>query len=126
MNTNCLFCKIRDTWIEIVCENDLFFSMRDANPVSPWHALIIPKSHIDSFFDLSDQQIILLYALIWKTKETIENKFNPDWFNIWINDWEAAWRTIHHLHIHLIPRYIWDIPNPRWGIRHLIPWKGDY
>lgn len=50
----------------------------------------------------------------------------PDGYNIGINEGEAAGRTIHHLHIHIIPRYFGDVPNPRGGIRHIIPEKGNY
>ncbi|MBD3249441.1 HIT domain-containing protein [Candidatus Woesearchaeota archaeon] len=50
----------------------------------------------------------------------------PDAYNFGNNDGEAAGRTIHHLHIHIIPRYKGDVENPRGGIRHIIPELGDY
>ena len=45
---------------------------------------------------------------------------NPSWYNIGINEWEDAWRTIHHLHIQIIPRYKGDIENPTWGVRNIV------
>ncbi len=56
----------------------------------------------------------------------IVEKHHPDAFNLGVNDGEAAGRTIHHVHLHLIPRYVGDVENPRGGIRHIIPGKGDY
>lgn len=50
----------------------------------------------------------------------------PDGYNFGNNDGEAAGRTIHHLHIHLIPRYLGDVINPKGGIRNIIPTMGDY
>lgn len=54
----------------------------------------------------------------------IEKK--PDGYNIGLNEGEAAGRTIHHLHIHIIPRYIGDVEDPRGGIRNIIPAYGNY
>ena len=50
----------------------------------------------------------------------------PDAYNFGNNDGEAAGRTIHHLHIHIIPRYLGDVPDPRGGIRNIIPELGNY
>jgi hypothetical protein len=50
----------------------------------------------------------------------------PEAFNIGINVGEAAGQTVFHLHVHLIPRYRGDVPDPRGGVRHVIPGKGRY
>lgn len=50
----------------------------------------------------------------------------PDGYNFGNNDGEAAGRTVHHLHIHIIPRYKGDVDDPRGGIRHIIPEMGNY
>ena len=50
----------------------------------------------------------------------------PDAYNHGINDGLAAGRTVHHLHWHIIPRFLGDIEDPRGGIRHMIPGKGNY
>lgn len=67
-----------------------------------------------------------MYALAKVARGIIVSKYKPDAFTIGINDGAAAGRTIHHLHLHLIPRYVGDVENPRGGIRHIIPGKGDY
>jgi diadenosine tetraphosphate (Ap4A) HIT family hydrolase len=67
-----------------------------------------------------------MYDLIKQVKDTVTIASRPDGFNIGINDGEAAGRTIHHLHIHLIPRFKGDVPNPRGGVRYVVPEKGNY
>ncbi len=61
-----------------------------------------------------------------KLKEIIEKKFSPASFNIGINDGPEAGQTVPHLHMHLIPRFKGDVPDPRGGIRWIIPDKADY
>lgn len=119
----CIFCNNTK---KRILENELFYSRWDEFPVSKGHSIVIPKRHIESFFDLSDAEVCGLYNLIKRTKEVIDENYHPDAYNLGINDGEAAGRTIHHLHIHIIPRYKGDVENPRGGVRHTIPGKGDY
>ena len=66
------------------------------------------------------------FDLVKTVKEIIKNKFNPDGFNVGVNSGETAGQTIFHAHIHVIPRYKGDVPNPRGGVRNVIPDKADY
>lgn len=100
--------------------------VRDAYPVSPGHTLIIPKRHVGSFFELSGDERSELLALLDAAKSNLEQEFKPQAYNIGINDGAAAGQTIPHLHIHLIPRYEGDRPDPRGGVRWIIPEKADY
>lgn len=50
----------------------------------------------------------------------------PDGYNFGINDGEATGRTVHHLHLHIIPRFKGDVQNPAGGVRHLMPGMGNY
>ena len=123
----CLFCD-RDNKNEhtIICENELAYARWDNIPAAEGHAEVIPKRHVLSFFDLTDEEILAIHHLASDAKNVITSKYHPDAFNIGVNDGEAAGRSIHHLHVHLIPRYIGDVENPRGGVRHIIPGKGDY
>jgi diadenosine tetraphosphate (Ap4A) HIT family hydrolase len=56
----------------------------------------------------------------------LSQRFHPDGFNIGINVGDAAGQTVPHVHIHLIPRYMGDVANPKGGVRGIIPGKGDY
>jgi diadenosine tetraphosphate (Ap4A) HIT family hydrolase len=64
--------------------------------------------------------------LLDAAKAVVSFEFRPDGFNIGINDGAAAGQTVPHLHIHLIPRYKGDLPDPRGGVRWLFPEKADY
>ena len=122
---SCQFCDIQKSEDKIL-ENDHFFSHYDGFPVSKGHSLIISRCHVDSFFDLSKEEVQSMYDLIKKTKEIIQKKFNPDGYNIGINEGKTAGQTVFHLHIHLIPRYKGDVVNPTGGVRNIFPDKADY
>lgn len=123
----CLFCD-RDNKNKhrIILENDFCYARWDNFPVSRGHLEIVPKLHISSFFDIDDEQLIQLYALIKEAKALVQKKYSPDGYNIGINEGEAAGRTVHHLHLHIIPRYKGDVEDPHGGIRNIIPGKGKY
>ena len=126
MQNNCLFCEIYSDKSIIIYENSLFWSLFDKNPVTKGHALLIPKKHVVSFFDLDSKDFENLFEGMNEVKKIIDKKYSPDAYNIGINDGETAGRTIHHLHIHLIPRYKGDVKNPMGGVRNVIPGKGEY
>ncbi len=125
-DNTCLFCDRENPKNNIFFENDFCYARWDNFPVSPGHAEIVPKRHIESFFDLKDDELIKLYSLLLKVKDMIQEKYKPNGYNIGTNDGEAAGRTVHHLHVHLIPRYKGDVFDPRGGIRNVIPEKGSY
>jgi diadenosine tetraphosphate (Ap4A) HIT family hydrolase len=120
----CLFCN---TDREKVAENSLAYVIKDAYPVSEGHALIIPKRHFDSYFDIKQPELNAVQSLLSETQKQITQSDNSvTGFNIGINQGKDAGQTIFHCHIHLIPRRAGDVENPRGGIRHLIPGKGGY
>jgi diadenosine tetraphosphate (Ap4A) HIT family hydrolase len=86
-------------------------------------ALVIPKRHVGSFFDVSDAERDALLGLLEVAKAAAGREFEPAGYNIGINDGSAAGQTVPHLHIHLIPRYDGDMPDPRGGVRWVIPSK---
>jgi diadenosine tetraphosphate (Ap4A) HIT family hydrolase len=119
----CLFCNPKG---KSIFENEIIIAIFDAYPVSPGHSLIITKRHVQSFFQISDIELFNLRLGINEAKRQLDNQFRPDGYNIGINDGEAAGQTIEHLHIHLIPRYKGDSPDPRGGIRWIFPDKAKY
>lgn len=110
----------------IVFEGDFFFIIEDGFPVSPGHLLIISRDLKKDFFELSEQEKLQLPVMIEKAKSIIEEKHNPDGYNIGMNCGEAAGQTVMHFHCHVIPRYKGDMENPRGGVRHCINGRGYY
>ncbi|CAG1022353.1 ATP adenylyltransferase [Methylococcales bacterium] len=121
---NCPFCNLSAG--RIIQSDNLVLAIWDGFPISPGHVLILPKRHVGSIFDATNDEVSSLMRLLNFTKISLQEKFNPDGYNIGINDGPAAGQTIPHLHIHLIPRYKSDSLDPRGGIRWIIPEKADY
>ena len=121
---SCLFCSIDEN--RIILENETVVAIRDAFPVSFGHTLIIPKRHIASFFETSKEEREAIVEALEQCKLILDKEFNPDGYNIGINDGVMAGQTVMHLHIHLIPRYKGDSTDPRGGIRWIFPGKARY
>jgi diadenosine tetraphosphate (Ap4A) HIT family hydrolase len=120
----CPFCSLPAS--RIVDGNDFGVVIRDAYPVSVGHTLIIPRRHIGSFFELTAEERTALMSLLDAAKLVLDQEHTPQGYNIGINDGPVAGQTVPHLHIHLIPRYQGDRPDPRGGVRWIIPEKADY
>lgn len=121
---NCPFCKLPAERVVFSATEALV--IRDAFPVTPGHTLVIPRRHIGSFFELTAVERDCLFELLAQAKAELDRSFQPDGFNIGINDGAAAGQTVPHLHVHLIPRYRGDAPDPRGGVRWVMPAKAKY
>jgi diadenosine tetraphosphate (Ap4A) HIT family hydrolase len=124
IQSECPFCNLDNS--RIILTNAYAIALYDGFPVSVGHSLIIPKRHIASFFEATREEQAALLDLLAEMQEVLVKKRNPDGFNIGINVGEAAGQTVMHLHIHLIPRYAGDQPDPRGGVRWIFPEKADY
>ncbi|WP_437819418.1 HIT domain-containing protein [Sorangium sp. So ce1078] len=109
-----------------VASNTLAFALRDRFPVSPGHTLVIPRRLIATWFDATPDERTALFALVDEVKSQLDAELHPDGYNIGINAGEAAGQTVMHLHVHVIPRFRGDVDDPRGGVRHVIPGKGNY
>ena len=124
-NNTCIFCKIRKE--ELQFENQLAYSSKDSYPVSEFHSLIVPKRHVETYFDLTEAEIQACNDLILKTKEKIlKLDSSVKGFNIVANAGKVGGHSIMHCHIHLIPRREGDVENPQGGVRSVIPSKQHY
>lgn len=124
MLTPCPFCTLDPS--RIILSNDYAVAIRDGFPVSEGHTLIIPKRHIASLFEATTEEQAALFNLLGLARQQLQDEFRPDGFNMGINDGSAAGQTVMHLHIHLIPRYAGDQPDPRGGVRWIFPDKAAY
>ncbi len=118
----CFFCDYEriSSREKILVDNGTFYSFYDDSQVTPGHALVIPKRHVISLLDLEDDEIVAMRECIRETREVIEQDHTPDGYNYGVNEGEAAGQTQPHLHIHIIPRYKGDVPNPIGGVRNVI------
>jgi diadenosine tetraphosphate (Ap4A) HIT family hydrolase len=121
---DCPFCSPASS--RIAFEDRLTRTLWDAFPVSEGHLLIVPRRHVATWFDASKEEQASITAAIDRARDLLAGRHHPDGFNIGINVGEAAGQTVFHLHVHVIPRYRGDVADPRGGVRHVIPAKGNY
>ena len=95
-------------------------------PASEGHALLVTRRCIASWFDASSGEQAELLAAVAIARTEIEGRTRPHGYNIGINVGAAAGQTVPHLHVHVIPRYTGDVPDPRGGVRWVIPEKANY
>lgn len=119
---SCPFCEAEDE----VFGNELAYAKMDTYPVSKGHMLIIPRRHAETWFDLTEKEQTAMIRIADKAKKYLDEKYSPNGYNIGLNCGESAGQTIMHAHLHLIPRYVGDVPNPRGGIRAVIAAKKEY
>lgn len=121
----CLFCNIDKS--RVVSESHLCYAIGDGFPVTKGHTLVIPRRHAETYFDLTDDEVMACNDMLKALRESIL-ALDPSVkaFNVGMNAGAEAGQTIFHCHIHLIPRRTGDVENPRGGIRHVIPGKGYY
>ena len=111
---------------EWLAANDHAFVIADRFPVSPGHALVVPRRAIATWWETSDDERAGILALIDELKCQLDAELRPDGYNVGFNAGAAAGQTVRHFHVHVIPRYRGDVPDPRGGVRHAIPGKGNY
>ncbi len=121
----CPFCNIAP--IDVLIENDLLIGFFDRYPVSLGHLLLVPRRHVENWFEATKEEQSALMAAVDDAVALIESKLErrPDGYNVGFNVGEAAGQTVMHLHLHVIPGFDGDIDDPR-SIRGAIPEKRIY
>lgn len=120
----CPFCRLLPD--QVVTEDQHALAIRDRYPVAPDHTLVIPRRHVQSIFDLLPNELISVWQLVAKVRTQLNRQIQPDGFTIGINDGTAAGQTVNHAHVHVIPRTMGDVLDPRGGIRWVLPEKAPY
>ena len=118
-------CNISNNDFEL--ENELAYASYDTYPVSKYHALIVPKRHVENYFELNSEEVLACDALLKKLKKKLEIIDGTiEGFNVGSNSGKTAGQSINHCHIHLIPRRSGDVDNPQGGVRSVIASKQHY
>jgi len=110
---NCELCTPQ----EVVAENALAYVRRDNHALSRGHVLVVPKRHVPNFFDMGAAEQSAVLQLLNEAQRQIQREHSPDGYNIGVNVGRAAGQSRMHVHVHLIPRYAGDVPDPAGGIR---------
>lgn len=108
---------------QVVCENALAYARYDNNSLSRGHVLVIPKRHVENFFDMTGAEQAAVLALLCEVQASIQKQHSPDGYNIGVNIGKAGGQSRMHVQVHLIPRYAGDVAEPRGGIRCVLAGK---
>ena len=126
MKNDCVFC-LENVRHGILLENEHAFSILDGYPVSEGHHLVITKRHVSDFFLLRTEEKLSVDAILGDIRNSLLSRDKTiTGFNLGVNIGKSAGQTIFHVHIHLIPRRDGDTPNPRGGVRGVIPERMSY
>lgn len=121
----CPFCAVVEGG-DLRWANDHAVAFADRYPISAGHTLVVPRAHQADLFDLRADERAALWALVDVVRTELVAEHRLDGFNIGVNIGEAAGQTVAHAHVHVIPRYRGDVPDPRGGIRWVLPDKAAY
>jgi histidine triad (HIT) family protein len=104
---DCLFCGIvaGDVPAQIVDSDEHTVAFMDINPATPGHALVVPREHSADLMDVSDDDLRHTISAARRLAKRMREALEPDGFNILNACGPAAWQTIFHYHLHVIPRY---------------------
>ena len=123
---DCPFCRRIRGRRSLLATRRTAVAIADAHPVSPGHCLVLPKRHEPDFFELTVDEQSDITELLWELRELLEAEHATTSFNMGVNAGTAAGQTVDHAHVHLIPRYPGDVPDPRGGVRWVIPERAPY
>ena len=123
-HAGCPFCPVDPS--RVIGSWGSVYAVADAYPVSSGHTLVIPYRHCATAFDLDSVEWSDMYVAVAALKQRMDELHSPDGYNVGFNVGLSGGQTVMHAHLHVIPRYEGDVPNPRGGLRGVIPGQADY
>jgi len=101
----------------VLIENELAYVRADSSSMSRGHVLVVPKRHVADYFEMTTAEQQAILELLVEARGIVQAEHSPDGYNIGVNVGRAAGQSRMHVHVHLIPRYVGDVPDPKGGIR---------
>jgi histidine triad (HIT) family protein len=122
MADDCIFCGIiaGDVPGQIVDSDERTVAFMDINPATRGHALVVPRAHSADLLEVSDEDLEATMLAARRLSQRMEQTLEPAGFNLLNSCGAAAWQTVPHFHIHVIPRYENDPLKLPW-----VPGPGD-
>jgi len=104
---SCIFCSIvaGESPAEIIDSDEHTVTLMDINPATRGHALVIPRAHTEDLLSIGEEDLCHTAAAAQRAAKRMEETLEPDGFNLLNATRAAAWQTVFHFHIHVIPRY---------------------
>jgi histidine triad (HIT) family protein len=119
---DCLFCKIvaGELPATIVAEDERTIAFMDINPATRGHALVIPRTHARDLYDVDPEDLAAVAVAAQRLATRVRDNLGADGVNLLNSSGAAAWQTVFHFHVHVIPRYEGDPLRLPW-----VPASGD-
>jgi histidine triad (HIT) family protein len=119
---DCLFCQIVAGQIpsERIDEDERTMAFMDINPATRGHALVVPRRHAANLLEIDPEDLAATMAAVQRLARRVKERLGPDGINLLNSTGPAAWQTVFHFHVHVIPRYEGDPMRLPW-----IPAPGD-
>ena len=121
---DCPFCRPERTRVRL--EGESAVAIPDGFPVTPGHTLVVPRRHVASLFELPADEQAAVWTLVARVRAVLLAELRPDGFTVGLNDGPSAGQTVMHAHVHVIPRRLGDVADPRGGVRWVVPDKAAY
>jgi histidine triad (HIT) family protein len=120
--TDCVFCKIRDGQLPSfkINEDDRTLTFMDINPLNSGHCLVVTKAHAPTLFEADEEDLRAAITAAKRVALAIQHVLKPDGLNVLQANGAAAFQSVFHFHLHLIPRWTNDGKGFDWK-----PVKGD-
>ena len=106
--------------------DDRVVAFRDAFPLAEGHTLVVPRRHEVDLLGLTREESAALWELAMDVAAQVRAESGADGLTVGVNVGEAAGQTVAHVHLHIVPRHVGDVPDPRGGIRWVIPERAAY
>jgi histidine triad (HIT) family protein len=104
---DCIFCKIvaGDLPATVIDEDERTIAFMDINPATRGHALVVPREHARNLLEVDDADLAATFAAARRLAAKISDRLEPAGVNLLNSCGSAAWQTVFHFHVHVIPRY---------------------
>ena len=114
---DCIFCAIvaGELPAHLIAENDGAIAIADIAPATRGHSLVIPRSHAADIGDISAEELTAAALLAQVIARRARERLGADGVNLLHSAGAAAWQTVFHFHLHVIPRYVGDPLRLPWA-----------
>ena len=123
---DCIFCQVArgDSPSWKVYENESVYAFLDINPATRYHTLIIPKNHYQDIFDIPEDELKEVIAVVRKLARWYKEKLGFEHIQIISNTGAEAQQTVFHIHFHIVPRSKGDGQDIYWKTHR--EWRKDF
>ena len=113
---DCVFCKIRDGQVPAMKlhEDDRTVAFMDINPLNEGHLLVMSRAHAPTLLEASEEDLVAVIRTVRRMAQAVDTALSPDGINLLQASGEAAFQSVPHFHMHVVPRWYRDGKGLTW------------